>query len=68
MAKASLDLDDDELELLLAALDSHRYWELADPVYAADGAGAAGADAEAARALAVLDALEKRLVAARGDE
>jgi hypothetical protein len=61
MAGTAVTLSEDELELLLAALDSHRYWELCDPVY---GQGE-GAGAEAERAIAALDALERRLVTAR---
>jgi hypothetical protein len=70
MATTTITLSDDELELVLAALDSHRYWELADPIYRTeDGVREPGSDdPEAARTLAALDALEEKLVEARGDE
>lgn len=63
MSGTTLELSDADLELLLAALDSHRYWELADPVYGGGEGDVEGS--EAARALGALDELERRLLAAR---
>lgn len=58
-----IDLTDDEVSLLQAALDSHKYWQLSDTQYRSDGyvLEPGSEDVAAVRAIAACDALAIKL-------
>lgn len=67
MKTRSVKLTDDELALLIDALDSHRYWQLSDEQYRSDGfVFEPGSDDEDnADGIKACVALESKLHAAR---
>lgn len=63
----TINLTDDELDLLREALDSHKYWELSDKGYRSSGyvLEPGSEDPEAVASIAACDALVAKL--AQGD-
>ena len=60
----ALELTTSELELILSALDSHRYWQLSDPKYLDSGSvrDPASDDPEAAEEIEAVNGLEAKLL------
>ena len=59
----TIELTDDEIELLCEALDSHQYWQLSDTHYRSSGyvLEPGSDDAEARTAIVACDALATKL-------
>ena len=65
----TIELTDAEMDLLCEALDSHKYWQLSDKAYRADGyvLEPGSDDSDAVGAITACEALERKLASRRSD-